>query len=568
MMDCAQEMERGGEEEEKERGFLYMVARKNLYTDEVPQRGLEPVIAMFENPFLAETFPMMRHIQFDEETLKGKLVMTNNNANSFDDYEDLLAKYRESRYPSEGRSTTLLNEALRSATKPRIYNVVTGETPKNILDVYENLVMKIVDLGHIYYRFRIYESDEPGDDGLTEVYNEIRAAFFLNELRYAYPRALTHHFMVVVDWFVSDVNHYPEVEGYGPYQYIVSEKLDKSLYDFLVGEHLGDARTLKATLFCIAQALEAAWATHRYIHYDLHINNVMIKQTTEKSFYRNKNYTYTRVYNEKQYRIPVDAHHNTVTKIIDFGRNRMNIPSMPSGDDKYNLYEHIDRELRHNHTESISHIVDGTGVGIGENRTWDLRRLLWDLLVILPCDYWYQMKTNSPGEFIAFLALLKQFVDITMLNVFSRGLKYDTQTLFRRHTPTRQGPLTFEEILFSRVREFYSLFIWGMDPAYTDVIKQDKDLAFAYRSKAMAKYGFSNEDGKTDDLVRLYGRWEQDIQAKIIWSKIAYKSNATTFLSDPFFDEFVFDPEDIITDDDAWMGERPYKEVLPMNQTY
>ena len=292
----------------------------------------------------------------------------------------------------------------------------------------------------------------------------------------------------------------------------------------------------------------------------------MIKSVEPTSFIHGKNYHYTRAYSDRLYRIPNDAHHNTVAKILDFGRNRMRIPSVPTGTDKYNLYEHIGRDRNHTHGETLFYMDENNGVGLGENRTWDLRRLLWDLVVCLPRDYWLKMREQSPGDFTTLVTLMRQFIDMAMLNIMSRERRHDIHSLFRTLTPHLRGPITLEEILLSPVRELYNRFEVGIDSFYVNDVVEDEDRAYVYRAKEAEKYGYTGNG--MDALIPRYASWEAEIRSVLIWSKMAYRSNATTFLSDAFFNEFVIDEDTILTDDDVWMGERPTEKVLLPHETY
>lgn len=527
--------------EEEKKMNLYWVAQKELY-----ERGLKALASRHvENPFVLETFPMYKDIEIDEETGVGRLIATTGDDELF-------------HYITDGG---VLNKMASNSTDADIYNVVTGEKIKAYVDAHLEgetiLVIKIADLGSTVEEGGFVNASNESEEvmankALMEIYNEIRVGFFLNELRYAYDTVLTRHFMTIVDWFVSDINLYPEKGGVGPYQYIVSERLNASFLDYLT--RYPDMATLKCLLFCIAQALEAAWATHRYIHYDLHCDNVMLKESTT-----DKNYVYTRPYSNKTYRLPRQNVHNMVVKILDYGRNRMKIPLAPVGKDKLDLYEHIETNGKHKHDQLVAYTLDTLGVGVGENRTWDLRRLFWDMMITMPTNYWLDLQKNSPYEYTMLLFHMGVFINITRINTMNWPSK-----LFRLKNSTVTGPLTMKELLIAPIHYLYRRFKSAYkDAQYTQI--KGKENRHAYIAQEFDAAGYTNNFKDAEKLLSLYAQWESDTSNALITSSIASDTNATSFLSSVFFNEFVVT---ITGEDDIWMGQRPSGKILSANETY
>lgn len=202
--------------------------RRDFYEKTLQKKILASGITRWENPFFKETFPSMDDINYSVWFKRGTLYMLK--MGEYDLYQKVLLEYLKSRYDiteSKNDDVQPLNKNVDSVTKPRIYNIITGESIQGVISEYlegdTHLVVKVVDLGAIYEEF-MYTDREDGDNHLTEVYNEIRVGFFLNELRFAYEKVATHHFMTIVDWFVTDTNLYPSIEARGPFQYIISEK--------------------------------------------------------------------------------------------------------------------------------------------------------------------------------------------------------------------------------------------------------------------------------------------------------------------------------------------------------
>lgn len=562
----------------------YHVSRESLYQSEVKQNALSLSHGnggdVRENPFMALSFPQMMDIKFDQETGIGQLVHRNRKGGEDVPalYEEQIDRYRSERYRKYGDTNEdPLNNVYGSVTMPRLYNVVTGERIKNSLDARLNndseLVIKVVDLGDIWYRHR--KNIREGNTALRQIYNEIRVGFFLNELRYAYEKIVTRHFMVIVDWFVSDVNLYPSILGNGPYQYIVSEKLDTSLYVYLSEEHT-DMMTLKCTLFCITQALEAAWTTHHYIHFDLHAQNIMIKKiggSSPASPFRDKDFLYTRAYSDKMYRLPQSGLHNTMVKILDYGSNYMMIPGIPEGENKTDLFAHIKRRSTdgsevHTHSLTMAYRNVDHGIGLSENRTHDMRRILWDLMTKWPVSYWRKLKEEAGGDFALLTQQMSLLIDLNRVLARSKENGLGARALFRAN---KTGQVTVEDILLSPIRGLYNDFYFGFDALYVEMYtigdgNNDELLRLYRQTRANKLYGLVDFD-EVERKLEAYHEWHEVIMRQHVWSDWAkLGQNATSFLSSRFFDSLV--SSDVDETRCVWVGERPSSLVIDESVTY
>ncbi len=533
----------------------YTVKREELY--KVRKNTISEKINQWENPFEKDSFPSMDDINYSSWFKHGVLYMQQGTR---EEYDRKVKEFRDKRYPLHD-DTVMVNNDVVSITKPRLYNVVTSETVKNELVAHLNkdtsLVIKVVDLGGIYEE-NIYDRAN-GDHDLEEIYNEIRVGFFLNELRYTYPKCLTQHFMSVIDWFISDINLYPSSSGYGPYQYIVSEKLDIPLYKHLL--KYPTTYVLKCTLFCVAQALEAAWATNKYLHYDLHYENIMLKEAVRGSEFFEKNYLYTRPYSKNTYMLARTGTFNTIVKILDFGRNRMEIPD--NLDKTNDLFEHIDKDHKHEHNDSLVYDIKSFGIGLADNRTWDMRRLIWDMVTQFPIDYWVNLKNNDPGsDYIKLIAQMGNLLDITEVNTVSKEAINDVNLsdLFAMSN----NMFTIESILLSKIRELHVNL--KRDPEYKKKNKQEQKI---YRAQKGVEYGFKNAF-VLEKRLNNYALWHETVLYKHIWTVKKTLFNATSFLDSDLFTALIVKPNEIPTDakKNAWLGERPYSDPLPLDKTY
>ena len=477
--------------------------REAFYRKELNTKTLGVGITRWENPFSLETFPSMNNINYSVMFQHGELLMP---GGGFKEYEEQIKAYKEARYIKNGEKQ--LNKSAESITEPRVFDIDTSDGIKEVLRYHLDhgtaLVIKLVDLGQFYYEYR-YRREE-GDSMLGEIYNEVRVGFFLNELLYAYEKIPTHHFMQVIDWFVSDTNLYPAKRGHGPYQYFVSEKLDHKLKDFLLKHP--DMLTLRCTLFCVAQALEAAWTTHKYLHYDLHCDNVMLKNVANSAEYHDKDYMYTRPSSKGTYRLPKKGLHDCLVKIIDFGRNRMDIPSLP--DDKRDLYSHIKKDGNpvHVHDKTLFFEAEGLGIGSENNRIWDIRRLLWAMVFDLPALYWAELRKDTV-YYPVLLTQINAFIDIAVINKESAN-----------HRPT----------------DIHD----ALNPAKKNTnftIENIMDLDDVFKESVV------------------YATWAKAVAAKVIYSKEVKESpNVETFLSSDLFESFKIDSSVVNEKTGVWMG--------------
>lgn len=479
--------------------------REKFYRDELSTKTLGVGITRWENPFSLETFPMMNNINYSVMFQHGELIMPDGD---FREYEEDIKAYKEARYvKKEGERQ--LNNSASSLTEARVYNIDTKDVIKKILEYHLDhgtaLVIKLVDLGQFYYEYRYKRAD--GDSMLGEIYNEVRAGFFLNELLYAYEKIPTHHFMQIIDWFVSDTNLYPEKRGHGPYQYFVAEKLDYNMEGFL-SSRPDKMLTLRCTLFCVAQALEAGWYSHQYLHYDLHCNNVMLKNVANSAECYNKDYMYTRPLSDIVYRLPKKGLHNCLVKIIDFGRNRMNIPSVPR--DKRDLHEHIGNNAnpRHKHDETLSFVAENLGIGTVNNRIWDIRRLLWSIVFDFPASYWAELRKDKE-YYPKLLAQINKFVDIDAIN--KESVKHKPTDIHDALKPAKKNTnFTIENIM---------------------------DLSDMF---------------KESDI---YAAWAKAVAAKVIYSEEVKESpNVETFLDSDLFESFKIEATEVNEGIMVWMG--------------
>jgi hypothetical protein len=235
-----------------------------------------------------------------------------------------------------------------SSTSPYLCDIQAigdNNLPSDIFHQDDSLLLKLVPF-HVKkknYRFVC-------EDHLEEIYHEILIAYFLNKLVYSHRHVLSIHFMILIDWFIvrgetllpfnSPLLTTTTTKETTPffnmfddrqrlYQAIILEKADITLKEYLRKNPM--LNVLKTVLFEIFQAMEVTWFTNEHIHHDLKLDNIMMKKMDCcYSQMKDKNFLYRRVNCDKHwYKLDKDVIRNHIAKIIDFGRNRMYIPSTP-----------------------------------------------------------------------------------------------------------------------------------------------------------------------------------------------------------------------------------------------
>jgi hypothetical protein len=282
--------------------------------------------------------------------------------------------------------------AIVSSTSPQLFTLRhASDYFRHVLYQRADLFMKLVPLPS--------GDDEESLNNQTEVYDEIIAAYFLQELVYGYSQVLSLHFMSVVDWF-------PVQRGGEFYQVIVSEKLDQSLYDYL-DEHRG-AAPLRAALFQLFHALETAWVTNYYTHNDAHLGNVMMLRHAAESPLYERDFLYRRLGDDHWWRVSAAAMDGHMLKLIDFGRNRLYVPERADHvEERHGLQRHRhDRLICAPGFEFAGYPCDAA------NRQIDVLLPLFGLLR-METAYWFGME---PLERAAVYAFCERHLDFSEMD--------------------------------------------------------------------------------------------------------------------------------------------------------
>ena len=289
-------------------------------------------------------------------------------------------------------------------TAPELYRLspVNRQLFKELLVNRESdLIMKLTPL--------VEQDGQVKDDvSLAQIYNEIKIGFFLNELLYAYKHVLSIHFIVPVDWFQAtraDLGLYA-----GPVQ-----SSDDSLYtQCTVAEYAEDTlrefmqshptmEVLKGVIFQVLHALETAWITNEFIHYDLHMGNIMMKRTTgDESPLNGRNLLYKRYGHAEWYQLRAATNLGEhIVKIIDFGFSRIRAPSKPAHK-QYGTGRHL-----HDRVIGLDWPM-GDMRRVSANQYADVRLFLLDVLT-LRSSVWGSMPDEDRRVFYEFVSDVLDF---------------------------------------------------------------------------------------------------------------------------------------------------------------
>jgi hypothetical protein len=421
-----------------------------------------------ENPYDPKTWPM------------GKSLVARSKRPTSYQAEAFLDRYAVTKHIIPKQS---------SATNPSLYELKnTKDYFKHVLNDRPDLFMKIVPL------YNQKEGHVISDNDLDEVYTEVVVAYFLNELVYGYENVASLHFMTIVDWFLAfkstvvqqeEKDAEPEVPFY--HQVIVSEKIDMVANDVLENRTtaIDFMREVRSTLFQTFHALEVAWHTHKFTHNDLHLGNIMYKRIEAGSVLDNKNFLYNRIGKNHWYRIPKEDLKGKFVKIIDFGRNRVFVPTKRS-------------ETFPNPTNSHKHgrLICADGLdSLGISKKYATRRMdiYIPLLQILTMDQlkWYAISLTQEGRFMTqqFYSLCRDAIDWIEVNHIAKTYYKD------KYLTTQDHP--DEGVNAEKVREEY-IKVGKVGP---DNIRYCPHLYDLLRRRGIFIYKYDTTDYPLEDVL-------------------------------------------------------------------
>ncbi len=355
-----------------------------------------------------------------------------------------------------------------TSTNPELYDIrELSDYFRYLLYGRDDLFMKVVPL----YEYRKRHGKKPRaeykeDWELQEIYNEIVAGYFLSELVYGYSEVLSLNFMTIVDWFPApkkDVVPGNDRAQLLYHQIVVSERIDQPLVDYLMDNPSIDV--LRAVLFQIFHALEIAWHTHGYIHQDLHTGNLMLQRIGPDSPLFEKDFLYRRLSSPYWYRVGRDGLRNNLLKIIDFGRNRLLVPSQP---------DHVNAkgDRRHLHDRIVN--VESYSVSYGRND--DVESVLQGIGNGMTDSYWEHMGDDGMRSFFA---MRKRLGRETRDKVATDVLDDSFFEPYRTKAILPAWPLTDEEVLNERDRHVVVSF--PVDPLEADLL-ETREMSLGYAS--------------------------------------------------------------------------------------
>jgi hypothetical protein len=361
---------------------------------------------------------------------------------------------------------------------------------KHLLYERGDLFMKVVPLWEVGYQTG--ENQLLDDEDLSEIYNEVIVGYFLNELVYGYSGVLSIHFMKIVDWFIATKSVLGGKDTSLPYQMIITNKMDITVGAYLSKRASLD--TIRGIVFQVFHALEIAWYTNIYVHNDLHLKNVMLGAIPEGSPLRDRHFLYRRLVDNRWYKVDRSVIGNMLLNIIDFGRNRMAVPTTK---------KHVDEDGEHiHHHEGLTYAKGMDEYGYPPdraNRHIDVKLFLLTLLVGLKGD-----------EFTPFYDLCDRVIDFTKINHLVKNT-YKGQFLGGSHINYDKLEHQWKQVGGKVTAKNYS--------------QCDEVHRF------LRVTGDYDKDGNLQKGVFIYRMDEEGVIA----------ATPTDVLNDPFFDEYKLD---------------------------
>lgn len=286
-------------------------------------------------------------------------------------------------------------------------------------------------------------------DDIKEIYNEIKIAYFLAELLYGYTNVLSVHFMVMVDWIQASRSKlglfanpdYPTTMDTLTSQITISEYAHTTVGEFFTD--FPSFKALRLMIFQVMHALETAWHTNEFVHYDLHTSNVMFKKTDyADSPFKGRSLLYKRRHVAQWYVLPKEDLGNHIVKIIDFGFSRIYAPSV----EQHLLYSVSAAKPPHVHDRFI-------GLDWPENDVYPDRpnryvdvRLFMLSMFYLPNIFWTSITKEEKATLHALLEQVLDFKEINLL-IDALGFRNEVHTIRRYNAG---GVLTPENIASCR----------------------------------------------------------------------------------------------------------------------
>jgi hypothetical protein len=259
-------------------------------------------------------------------------------------------------------------------TSPRLHFAKLGNVNmQQIVDWNERIVVKMYELGKI-------ANDQ---SRLVDLAMDIMIGAALGDMLVLNAQyVVSPHMAFQLDWFPGPVMAVsPDPKSAEPKrlfvttaaaQYVVVERADMTL-DAFIETGLATPPIMRSLLWQLLYTLDASWETCRYLHYDLHTANVMVRDLAKEpvSPYTGRRWLYVRSHPSAQGppMALVADHGNFFLEIIDYGRSRLYCP-VPGADDARRVLLGSDSYAEFGMYASPQYM----------DRSWDMRRLFTYLL--------------------------------------------------------------------------------------------------------------------------------------------------------------------------------------------
>ncbi len=307
----------------------------------------------------------------------------------------------------------------------------------------------------------------------TEYHNELIRTYFIgmhmNKLRLLIP-----NFVYTFGLFRDDENHI----------FMGTEYIDGPSFEQLLKENRLGIIEIFNIIVQIFLALEIAQRHYRFCHYDLHVNNIMLRPIKEP-------YTYVVVLDDKKYTIKAEKY---IPIIIDYGLSSIHLEKRSIGTysfQKYGIFpfliQGVDQYklLFHTYARAIPQIQRQIGILFllyGEQDPYKILINPVEMLLVISKQYlrnvsFSSIATCTPLDFVIWMS--KQEEIKLQLVIENRDLFFPGSDMIKKKLRINSSPLT-SYVMLKYMEKFSTEKISDKDQ--TKSIKNDRKMLEKYKT--------------------------------------------------------------------------------------
>jgi len=239
--------------------------------------------------------------------------------------------------------------------------------------------------------------------------------------------------MFVLDWFqvkwkyihpsnLMATNMIPIMDKETHVQFIVSEKIQRSIYQFLMDIYEKKQNDLwkliQLILFQCFHFLETSYLVTGFISFDFHLQNCM---SNHYQFLENKRLLYKRFRSKNIYALDPIYHHGNIVKIIDFGRSRI-YPRFYPAENWMKKEKETDLKLIYNTVHENLYINKDSNLFI------DTRNFIAELCLKIDPVIWADLKIRDKMLWEKLVEIFDKTLGLdAWKNIYFKSLKIEKQ---------------------------------------------------------------------------------------------------------------------------------------------